>query len=40
MTDKQVKKPFPNRESLPGNHQPDDDGRTSYGRDGESISKQ
>lgn len=33
------KRPFPKREKLPFNHQPDQDGRTDYGRDGETTQK-
>lgn len=32
-------KPFPKREKLPYSHQPDLDGRTDYGRDGETTHK-
>lgn len=36
-TERTKKKPFPKRESIPGTHQPDSDGRTDYGRDGETT---
>lgn len=36
---KPSKRPFPNREKLPYSHQPDQDGRTDYGRDGETTQK-
>lgn len=35
MSDKPTQKQFPHREQIPGTHQPDQDGRTDYGRDGE-----
>jgi len=34
---KSSKKPFPKREQLPYSHQPDQDGRSDYGRDGETT---
>jgi len=34
---KPSKKPFPKREELPYGHQPDQDGRSDYGRDGETT---
>lgn len=34
---KASKKPFPKREKLPSSHQADQDGRTDYGRDGETT---
>lgn len=33
------KRPFPKREELPYSHQPDQDGRTDYGKDKETTSK-
>ena len=36
---KPSKKPFPKREELPYGHQADQDGRSDYGRDGETTSK-
>ena len=36
---KPSKRPFPKREELPYSHQPDLDGRTDYGRDGETTHK-
>jgi len=34
---KPSKKPFPKREDLPYSHEPDQDGRSDYGRDGETT---
>lgn len=34
-----IKKPFPKREQIPCNHQPDQDGRTDYGKDKETTYK-
>ena len=34
---KPSKKQFPKREELPYGHQPDQDGRSDYGRDGETT---
>ncbi|AFM39651.1 hypothetical protein Desaci_0589 [Desulfosporosinus acidiphilus SJ4] len=31
------KRPFPKRETLPGGHSPDQDGRTDYGKDKETT---
>lgn len=40
MSDKaNKKKSFPHRESEPGSHVPDKDGRIDYGRDGETTYK-
>jgi hypothetical protein len=36
---KQEKRKFPKREELPCNHQADMDGRSDYGRDGETTHK-
>lgn len=33
------KRDFPKREEMPCTHQPDMDGRTDYGRDGETTHK-
>ncbi len=39
MDKKAPRKPFPKRETIPGEHAPDDDGRSDYGRDKETTSE-